>query len=336
MPQLAERKKLLISNMTEQLIIYDDASQLTNLRPVGSISYSTIDPFASSLQLLTQSYVVRGDSYKPPAFGTSHQIEPQATLIEVSPGRDIGGGLIKITCTFVAGAPVSFERDTSRTYEFPGIRLPEVVVTEQYTHVYEMTRDKWRAEILSIPSPPGFGQQGESFQVNLIKENSRLADRTFVVPDLVLREPKSSTVNVTEEITYCTTALHAGINITGQGIDARSFVRNRKTNSRDTSKVQLGIPDTKDAFEIFGDANKTAKQKIEQQIKDQLHPKSISTSYRVPQIRQSAERTNYLGETTTPTFEEYFALPKIYLEATSIQQVRGCLYKYTNITTSPK
>jgi hypothetical protein len=321
--------------MNQPRIIYDDPTEFTKLRPVGTISYSILDPFASSLKLLTQSYVVRGDSYRPPAYGTSHQSERQASLVDISPSRDIGGGLIKITCTFALGAPVTFERSTSRTYEFPGIKIPQVNVQEQYLETYELPRREWKTEIIDIPGFPG--QPGGGFQVNFIKEASRLASRQIVIPDLILREPKSSTVNVTEEITYCTTAMPAGVSITGQGVDTRSFVRNRySTRRNNNADAQLGIPDTFDAFEIFGNTERTAQLKIEQQMKDQLHPASINTDYQVPNIRESAERTNYLSEYTTPSTNSYFAQPKIFLESTSIQQVRGCLYKYTNITTQPK
>jgi hypothetical protein len=316
-------------------IIYDDATQFTRLQPVGTISYSIVDPFAANLKLLTQSYVMRADGYNPPAYGTTHQTQKDATLIDVSPTQDIGGGLIKVACTFVIGAPQTFERDTSRTYEFPGIKIPEVTINEQYEDVYELPRSQWKASVVTVPGIPG-QPNTTGYQINYIKEASRVGKRQFVVPNVVLREPKSLTVNVTEKITYCTTALPTGASITGSAVSPFSIVRNRKINIGGTKEDQLGIPTTNEAFEIFGNANLTAKQKVEQAIKDQLHPRSQQTTYNVPSLESSAERTNYLSDDTTPSIDGYFAQDKIYLEATSIQQVRGCLYKYTDIITDPK
>lgn len=316
-------------------IIYDDKHQFAKLQPVGTISYSIIDPFASNLKLLTQSYAMRADVYRTPPYGTSHQEIREATLIDVSPTQDIGGGLIKVSCTFVIGAPASFERDTSRTYEFPGIKLPEVTINEQYEDVYELPRSQWTSSVVAVPGIPG-QPNTTAYQVNYIKEASRVGKRQFVVPNVVLREPKSMTVNVTEKVTYCTTALPTGASITGAAVSPFSIVRNRRVNLDGTKEDQLGIPETNKAFEIFGNANQTAKQKIDQLIKDQLHPRSQQTTYNVPEIESNAERTNYLSNTTNPTIDGYFVQEKIYLEATSIQQVRGCLYKYTDIISDPK
>jgi len=318
-----------------ETIFYDDPNGFGELQPVGTISYSIIDPFASTLKLLTQSYAMRAEFYRTPAYGTTHQEVREATLIDVSPTQDIGGGLIKVSCTFVIGAPASFERDTSRTYEFPGIKLPEVTINEQYEDVYELPRSQWSSSVVAVPGIPG-QPNTTAYQVNYIKEASRVGKRQFVVPNVVLREPKSMTVNVTEKVTYCTTALPTGTSITGATTNPFSIVRNRGASVSGNKEDQLGIPETNKAFEIFGNANQTAKQKIDQLIKDQLHPRSQQTTYDVPEIQSSAERTNYLSNSTNPSIDGYFAKDKIYLEATSIQQVRGCLYKYTDIISDPK
>lgn len=314
--------------------IYDSRSGFTTFEPVGPLTERRIDPFASQLILLQQDYVVHSNFFRAPAYGCTHHTNFNATLVNASQSTDIGGGLVRITCTFVQGAPATFNREAVRTFTFPGIEVPQLTAKELYNETEQLRPSQWVSEQISF-RPLNSAQ--EYFQINFIKEQTIEKERDIILRNVILREPQAITVNVTEQVTYCTTASPVGATITGG--QAQSNVRNSRVKRRgeNITVAELnGIPNTQDAFVIYGNAGSQAETNVRNELEKKKSAGHIDFAYEIPTIATNAQISEYLSESSRPTINEYFLKEKIYLQSTQIEQVNGALYKYTDIFTTPR
>jgi len=316
--------------------IYDSPTKFTEYEPVGPLTETRIDPFASNLVLLKQDYVIAAKFYRIPPYGCTHHEQLNATLVNVSPSENIGGGLVRITCTFVKGTPAAIHRDTARTYTFPGVIVPSITARETYEYITTLDPTKWAATQVEFNVA---GVDEPYVHTVFQKEDKEERTRDITLRNVVLREPQAITVNVTQRITYCTTATPVGVSITGQGVEV-SNVRNSR--SRHPNRVDIpaddlnGIPETNQAFVIYGNSTSQAATNVANELDKKKSPLHVRFDYQIPTINNDAQITEYLSDTSNPTIGGYFGRTRIYLESTQIEQINGALYKYTDVFTTPR
>jgi hypothetical protein len=304
----------MISNIT-----YDDEFNFTKFRPVGPTTITELDSHTQA-QLITQDYVKKALGFAKPALGLGHHNILDAVLIQVGQPQNIGGGLLRVTCTFVQGYQATYEEKIQRSVPVPGIKTSNIEIVENFTNTKDLPFLQWEYEFTTVAT-----NEGNIQQVSRVVKTEDFEDtRTFKLPQVTLREPTSTTVTCTRTTSYGITCSPIGRKITSP--ESKSGFK--------SSSLAVSTPEIKEKTTIFSNSTNSFNEQIELLVKERIHPNSTGTEYEIPSL-SSQTISEYLSEDSTPTTSGYFNLNEVQAESTIVEPVIGALNKYIDITYRP-
>jgi hypothetical protein len=299
---------------------YDDKYNFLRLRPVGSPTFEQLDTHTTA-KLVYQDYVRRALGYKKPTLGCFHHLYMNTILVKVNEPVNIGGGLLKTTCIFAMEHEVQYEEDIQRSVQIPGIRTNNIHINERYNDTRELPINEWDYDFTTVTT-----REGSQAQISrVVKTEEFENERSFKLPQVTLREPTTITLTCKKRVSYGVTCAPMGRRITSP--TSRSGFKGF------TDAIQL--PEKNPKTLIYGNADESLDEQIELLLKERKHPSSLSTSYIKP-ASGGRQITEYLSESSTPTFSDYFADDfVVYAESTQVEPVIGALNRYIDITHKP-